>query len=40
MSARVGRGMKIGMGSPPVGGSGMGRVVREPGVTINKGVTR
>lgn len=40
MSAQASRGMKIGMGSLPAGGSSMGRVVHVKGVTFNGGVLR
>ncbi len=40
MSERANRGMRIGMGSPPAGGSWMGRVALEKGVTVNEGVLR
>jgi hypothetical protein len=40
MSVGAAAGLNVGMGSPPAGGSWMGRVVREKGVTVNEGVER
>jgi hypothetical protein len=37
MSAPAGGGMEDGMGSPPDGGSGMGRVLHGTGATSNEG---
>jgi hypothetical protein len=40
MSAHANREVKVGMGSPPDGGSGMGRVVLRTGATMNEGMPR
>ena len=40
MSAHANRDVKIGMGSPPAGGSGMGRAVADTGATMNEGMLR
>jgi hypothetical protein len=40
MSALAGRGMEDGMGSPPDGGSGMGRVPHGAGATSSEGGLR
>jgi hypothetical protein len=40
MSARANRAVKVGMGSPPDGGSWMGCVVLGTGATANEGMRR
>ena len=40
MSARANRAVKVGMGSPPDGGSGMGRAPLRAGATMNEGMPR
>lgn len=40
MSAYANREVKVGMGSPPAGGSGMGREVLRTGATVNEGMLR
>jgi hypothetical protein len=40
MSEHANREMKVGIGSPPTGGSGMGRAVLRTGATVNEGTPR